>query len=127
MSPAGRKDITRLLDIDYTGGATGRPKGGMLSHRAWVNSVWLLAGVGIPVTLSDIAAERSDRNKIVKGGWERVAKSRPPSLFLPGDGDRVTLGNYPAALSNPNSANTSRVCSPSAGTRPMRGLRLARL
>jgi 3-hydroxyacyl-CoA dehydrogenase len=53
----------------------------------------LLAGVGIPVTLLDIAAEGSDRNQIVKGGWERVTKSRPPALFLQSDSDLVTLGN----------------------------------
>lgn len=53
----------------------------------------LLAGVGIPVTLLDIAAGESDRNKIVRAGWERAAKSRPPSLFLASDSDLVTLGN----------------------------------
>ena len=53
----------------------------------------LLAGVGIPVTLLDIAADDPDRNKIVRSGWERVKKSAPPALFLPNDSDLVTLGN----------------------------------
>ncbi len=53
----------------------------------------LLAGVGLPVTLLDIAAEGPDPNKIVQAGWDRAAKSRPPALFLQSDSDLVTLGN----------------------------------
>jgi fatty-acyl-CoA synthase len=34
-------EATDLCGLYYTGGTTGRPKGVMLSHRAWVNSVLL--------------------------------------------------------------------------------------
>ncbi len=39
--PAVRVDEADLCGLYYTGGTTGRPKGVMLSHRAWVNSVML--------------------------------------------------------------------------------------
>ena len=39
--PRVEVDETDLCGLYYTGGTTGRPKGVMLSHRAWVNSVLL--------------------------------------------------------------------------------------
>jgi len=40
-SPVSDVAASDLVGIYYTGGTTGRPKGVMLSHRAWVNSVLL--------------------------------------------------------------------------------------
>ena len=68
----------------------------------------LLAGVGIPVTLLDVAPDAltpdeekrgltlerpAVRNRIVNAGLERVKKSRPPALFLPGDVELIATGN----------------------------------
>ncbi len=60
----------------------------------------LLAGVGIPVTLLDIAALDSKpgdppkkRNAIVQGGLERMQKSRPSQLFSQGDLDLIRTDN----------------------------------
>jgi 3-hydroxyacyl-CoA dehydrogenase len=60
----------------------------------------LLAGVGIPVTLLDIAAPDSKpgdspkkRNAIVQGGLERMQNSRPAQLFSQGDLDLIRTGN----------------------------------
>ena len=39
--PEVEVEATDLCGLYYTGGTTGRPKGVMLSHRAWVNSVLL--------------------------------------------------------------------------------------
>ena len=40
----------------------------------------LIAGVGIPVTLLDLAAKDGDRNSVVKSLWDRQLKSNPPAL-----------------------------------------------
>jgi acyl-CoA synthetase (AMP-forming)/AMP-acid ligase II len=41
VPPSVNVTAADLVGIYYTGGTTGRPKGVMLSHRAWVNSVLL--------------------------------------------------------------------------------------
>src|SRR5258708_9643668 len=60
----------------------------------------LLAGVGIPVVLLDIAApetKRSDppakRNAVVLENVNKLKKSRVPAIFHPGDVERMTFGN----------------------------------
>jgi 3-hydroxyacyl-CoA dehydrogenase len=60
----------------------------------------LLAGVGIPVTLLDIAAPDSQpgdppkkRNAVVNAGLERMQKSRPAQLFSPADLELIRTGN----------------------------------
>ncbi len=60
----------------------------------------LLAGVGIPVTLLDIAAPDSQlgdppkkRNAVVLAGLERMQKSRPAQLFSQADLDLIRTGN----------------------------------
>ena len=68
----------------------------------------LLAGVGIPVTLLDIAPRELTpqeegaglsiehpkvRNRIVNAGLERIKKSRPAALFSKADLDLFTIGN----------------------------------
>src|SRR5690348_903530 len=41
-----------------------------------------LANIGVPVTLLDIVAkDSSDKNKIVKEGWERCVKAKPANLM----------------------------------------------
>ncbi len=53
----------------------------------------LLASVGIPVTLLDLAAKEGDKNSIVKSLWERQLKASPPALYHPDAAQRVKLGN----------------------------------
>ncbi len=60
----------------------------------------LLAGVGIPVVLLDIAAKGTapgdppeERSAIALGNLQTMLKSRPPQLFAPADRDRITPGN----------------------------------
>src|SRR5215204_3788089 len=60
----------------------------------------LLAGVGLPVTLLDIAAKDTNtgdpavkRNAIVLDNLNKLKKSRIPAIFHPDDVDRVTVGN----------------------------------
>src|SRR5579864_8884500 len=60
----------------------------------------LLAGVGIPVVLLDIAAKGTQpgdplvkRNAIVLDNLNRLKKSRPASFFHPDDAARITPGN----------------------------------
>ena len=55
-----------------------------------------LANIGVPVTLLDIVAgdaERADKNKIVKEGWDRCLKARPSNLMSSELKTLVTLGN----------------------------------
>jgi 3-hydroxyacyl-CoA dehydrogenase len=53
-----------------------------------------LANVGVPVTLLDIAAkDSSDKNKIVKEGWDRCIKAKPANLMSDELKTLVTLGN----------------------------------
>lgn len=67
-----------------------------------------VANAGIPVYLLDIAPDRltpeeqqkgltlespAVRNRIVRQGWERVLKARPPALFSSRCAELVTLGN----------------------------------
>src|SRR6186997_1178094 len=41
-----------------------------------------LANIGVPVTLLDIVAkDSSDKNKIVKEGWDRCIKAKPANLM----------------------------------------------
>jgi 3-hydroxyacyl-CoA dehydrogenase len=54
----------------------------------------LLASVGIPVTLLDLAAHEGDKNGLVKALWERQLKASPPALYYPDAARRVTLGNF---------------------------------
>lgn len=60
----------------------------------------LLAGIGIPVTLLDIAAKGtqpgdkpSARNAIVAGNLKTLQKSRPPQLFSETDLELIRAGN----------------------------------
>lgn len=53
-----------------------------------------LANIGVPVTLLDIVAkDSSDKNKIVKEGWERCIKAKPANLMADELKTLVTLGN----------------------------------
>src|SRR5688572_13036001 len=53
-----------------------------------------LANVGVPVTLLDIVAKDStDKNKIVKEGWDRCLKAKPANLMSGELKSLVTLGN----------------------------------
>lgn len=53
-----------------------------------------LANVGVPVTLLDIAPkDSSDKNRIVKEGWDRCIKAKPANLMSDELKTLVTLGN----------------------------------
>jgi 3-hydroxyacyl-CoA dehydrogenase len=53
-----------------------------------------LANIGVPVTLLDIVAKDStDKNKIVKEGWDRCIKAKPANLMADELKTLVTLGN----------------------------------
>ncbi|MCE9647857.1 MAG: 3-hydroxyacyl-CoA dehydrogenase/enoyl-CoA hydratase family protein [Chloroflexi bacterium] len=53
-----------------------------------------LANVGVPVTLLDIVPkDSSDKNKIVKEGWDRCVKAKPANLMSDELKTLVTLGN----------------------------------
>ena len=53
-----------------------------------------LANIGVPVTLLDIPAKDStDKNKIVKEGWERCVKAKPANLMADELKSLVKLGN----------------------------------
>ncbi|MBC7878207.1 MAG: enoyl-CoA hydratase/isomerase family protein [Anaerolineales bacterium] len=53
-----------------------------------------LANIGVPVTLLDIVAkDSSDKNKIVKEGWDRCLKAKPANLMSDELKTLVTLGN----------------------------------
>src|SRR5689334_6889870 len=60
----------------------------------------LLAGVGIPVVLLDVAAKNTKpgdspakRNAISLDNLKKLQKSRIPALFSSDDIDRITVGN----------------------------------
>src|SRR5579871_4008636 len=60
----------------------------------------LLAGVGIPVTLLDVAAKDtkpgdppSKRNALVLDNLNKLKKSRPAQLLQPEDISRISIGN----------------------------------
>ncbi|AHY47122.1 3-hydroxyacyl-CoA dehydrogenase, NAD binding domain [Rubrobacter radiotolerans] len=53
------------------------------------------ANAGLDVELLDIAPEEGDdKNAVVKGGFERMTKSRPPALMAKSVADRIRLGNF---------------------------------
>ena len=56
-----------------------------------------LANAGIPTVLLDIAprdAEATDKNKIVKAGYEGLKKARPAAYFVPENASLITIGNF---------------------------------
>ncbi len=54
-----------------------------------------LANVGIPVLLLDIPAkEGPDRNAIVRGGFERALKSKPPAFYHKSFAELIEIGNF---------------------------------
>lgn len=52
-----------------------------------------LANAGIPTLLLDIAAEGSDKNAIVKKGWDRALKAKPAALMSQERANLISLGN----------------------------------
>ncbi|MEM7332118.1 MAG: 3-hydroxyacyl-CoA dehydrogenase/enoyl-CoA hydratase family protein [Chloroflexota bacterium] len=61
-----------------------------------------LANIGIPVVLLDIVpfdltdeekSNKKARNRIVKGGYDRMVKARPANLGSKGRADLITIGN----------------------------------
>ena len=60
----------------------------------------LLAAVGVPVVLLDVAAKGTNpgdpsakRNAVVLENMNKLKKSRPAQLFQPDDANRITTGN----------------------------------
>ena len=53
------------------------------------------ANAGLEVDLLDIAPQdEADKNKVVKGGFDRMRKARPPALMGQNVADRMRLGNF---------------------------------
>ena len=53
------------------------------------------ANAGLEVELLDIAPDNGDDNDaVVKGGYERMSKSRPPALMSKTVADRIRTGNF---------------------------------
>ncbi|MGH3090245.1 MAG: 3-hydroxyacyl-CoA dehydrogenase/enoyl-CoA hydratase family protein, partial [Rubrobacteraceae bacterium] len=52
------------------------------------------ANAGLEVELLDIVPDGDDNDAVVKGGYERMAKSRPPALMSKSVADRIRLGNF---------------------------------
>ncbi|MGI8650836.1 MAG: 3-hydroxyacyl-CoA dehydrogenase/enoyl-CoA hydratase family protein [Rubrobacter sp.] len=52
------------------------------------------ANAGLEVELLDIAPDEGDNYAVVKGGYDRMSKSRPPALMAKSVADRIRLGNF---------------------------------
>lgn len=52
------------------------------------------ANAGLEVELLDIAPDGDDNYAVVKGGYDRMVKSRPPALMSKTVADRIRLGNF---------------------------------
>jgi len=88
--PEVEVEATDLCGLYYTGGTTGRPKGVMLSHRAWVNSVlleMLSLGLGQRETFAYVtplthAAGVLLLPVLLRGGTALILEEFDPGTFL---------------------------------------------
>ena len=88
--PEVEVEATALCGLYYTGGTTGRPKGVMLSHRAWVNSVlleMLSLGLGPRETFAYVtplthAAGLLLLPVLLRGGTALILEEFDPGTFL---------------------------------------------
>jgi 3-hydroxyacyl-CoA dehydrogenase len=52
------------------------------------------ANAGLEVDLLDIASDGTDKNEIVKAGFERMKNARPAALMSKAVAERISLGNF---------------------------------
>jgi acyl-CoA synthetase (AMP-forming)/AMP-acid ligase II len=98
-------EATDLCGLYYTGGTTGRPKGVMLSHRAWVNTVlleMLSLGLGERETFAYVtplthAAGVLLLPVLLRGGTALILEEFDPETFL----DTVEKENVTATFCVP--------------------------
>jgi len=88
--PEVEVEATDLCGLYYTGGTTGRPKGVMLSHRAWVNSV-LLEMISLGLGQREIFAYVTPLTHaagvlllpvLLRGGTALILEEFDPETFL---------------------------------------------